>query len=122
VKHKIFMPFFQLLINGHVKLGLKVQNNIRNDCKCSDDGLVAVLLALCFPLSPVQAQQERARSRLDWNRIGDEAITILSDYLRINTANPLRNEIEAAEFFGRIFDRGEIKYRIFQFQPGRATR
>lgn len=99
-----------------------MQNNSRNDCKGSDDGLVAVLLALCFPLSPVQAHQERARSRLDWKHIGDEAITTLSNYLRINTANPPGNEIEATEFFGRIFDREGIQYRIFQSQPGRATR
>jgi acetylornithine deacetylase/succinyl-diaminopimelate desuccinylase-like protein len=82
---------------------------------------LAVLLVLCFLLLPVQAQQERTRSHLNSEQIGDEATTTLSNYLRINTTNPPGNEIEAAEFFSRIFDREGIKYRIFQSQPGRAN-
>ncbi len=82
---------------------------------------LAGLLLLCFPQLPVQAQQEGARALLDWDQVGDEAVATLSKYLRINTTNPPGNEIEAAEFLGRIFDREGIRYQIFQSQPGRAN-
>jgi acetylornithine deacetylase/succinyl-diaminopimelate desuccinylase-like protein len=82
--------------------------------------LVGLLLS-CFLQLPVQAQEEGARATLDWEQIGDEAVATLSKYLRINTTNPPGNEIEAAEFLGRIFDREGIRYRIFQSQPGRAS-
>ena len=78
------------------------------------------LLLLCFPQLPLLAQ-EGERDPLDWEQVGDEAVAILSKYLRINTTNPPGNEIEAAEFLGRIFDREGIRYQIFQSQPGRAN-
>jgi len=79
------------------------------------------LLLLCFPQLPVQVQELGARTQLDWEQIGDETVATLSKYLRINTTNPPGNEIEAAEFLGRIFDREGIRYQIFQSQPGRAN-
>ena len=50
-----------------------------------------------------------------------EALSMLRDYLRIDTTNPPGNEIKAAEFFKTIFDKEGIESQIFEFAPGRAN-
>lgn len=50
-----------------------------------------------------------------------EALSILSQYLRIDTTNPPGNEIRAAEFFKAIFDREGIESQVFESAPGRGN-
>ncbi|MEW6208353.1 MAG: M20/M25/M40 family metallo-hydrolase [Acidobacteriota bacterium] len=57
----------------------------------------------------------------DWNRTGDESVSVLSEYLRIDTTNPPGNEARAAQFFARLLRREGIEYRIFESSPGRAN-
>ena len=37
---------------------------------------------------------------MDWDKLGDEAVSILCEYLRIDTTNPPGNEAPGAEFLG----------------------
>jgi acetylornithine deacetylase/succinyl-diaminopimelate desuccinylase-like protein len=50
-----------------------------------------------------------------------EAIQLLSDYLKIDTTNPPGNEMKAASFFKAIFDREGIENQIYESAPGRAS-
>ena len=50
-----------------------------------------------------------------------EALSVLTEYLRIDTTNPPGSEIKAAEFFKAIFDREGIEAHIFESAPGRAN-
>ena len=50
-----------------------------------------------------------------------EAVSLLSEYLRVDTTNPPGNEIKAAEFFKAIFDREGIEARILESAPGRGN-
>ncbi len=50
-----------------------------------------------------------------------EALSLLTQYLRIDTTNPPGNEIRAAEFFKAIFDREGIESQIFESAPGRGN-
>ncbi len=42
---------------------------------------------------------------LEWANIEQEAASVLSRYIQIDTTNPPGNEIKAAEFLKSIFDR-----------------
>jgi acetylornithine deacetylase/succinyl-diaminopimelate desuccinylase-like protein len=51
----------------------------------------------------------------------DEAVSLLSRYIQIDTTNPPGNEIKAAQFFKEIFDREGIEARIIESAPGRGN-
>jgi len=68
-------------------------------------------------LSPGTARAEA----LDWEVLGEEAVSYLSQYLRLDTSNPPGNEIQAARFFKAIFDREGIESRIVESAPGRGN-
>ena len=53
--------------------------------------------------------------------VEEEALTLLSRYIQINTTNPPGNEIKAAQFFKEIFDREGIEATIIESAPGRAN-
>jgi acetylornithine deacetylase/succinyl-diaminopimelate desuccinylase-like protein len=53
--------------------------------------------------------------------MAQEAVSLLVDYIRVDTTNPPGNEIRAAEFFKAIFDREGIESQIFESAPGRAS-
>ena len=55
------------------------------------------------------------------NALEQEALSLLIQYLRIDTTNPPGNEIKAAEFFKTIFDREGIESQIFESAPGRGN-
>ncbi len=81
---------------------------------------------IVLTLMVVLAVQIPARSRgadgsLDWKALEDEAVTLLSRYIRIDTTNPPGNEIKAAEFFKDIFQRAGIEVRIIESAPGRGN-
>ena len=52
---------------------------------------------------------------------GDEAVSLLSRYIQIDTTNPPGNEIRAAQFLKEVFDREGIEVRILESAPGRAS-
>lgn len=58
---------------------------------------------------------------IDWPGYQRLAVTWLEEYLRLNTTNPPGNELRAAEFFKRIFDREGIENEVFEYAPGRAN-
>ena len=51
----------------------------------------------------------------------EEAVSLLSRYIQIDTTNPPGNEMEAARFFKEIFDREGIEARIIESAPGRGN-
>jgi acetylornithine deacetylase/succinyl-diaminopimelate desuccinylase-like protein len=60
----------------------------------------------------------------DWNSLTTEGTKVLSDYLRVNTANPPGNELAAARFLKGILDREGIEARILdttELGAGRAN-
>jgi acetylornithine deacetylase/succinyl-diaminopimelate desuccinylase-like protein len=58
---------------------------------------------------------------MDWDQLLNEATHYLQEYIRINTVNPPGNEIEAANFFKKIFDKESIPCEIFEPSPGRGS-
>jgi hypothetical protein len=53
--------------------------------------------------------------------IEQEAVSLLNEYLRVDTTNPPGNEIKAAQFFKDIFDREGIEAQIIEAAPGRGN-
>ncbi len=51
----------------------------------------------------------------------DDAVTLLSEYLKIDTTNPPGNESKAVAFFQNIFSREGIEYKIYEPDSGRAS-
>jgi acetylornithine deacetylase/succinyl-diaminopimelate desuccinylase-like protein len=83
------------------------------------------LAVAAFALSigvPTAFAQQRA---INWEALTNEAVTALSDYIKLNTTNPPGNELEAARFLKRILDREGIEARILdtaELKPaGRAN-
>src|SRR5213593_418143 len=71
--------------------------------------------------TPARAAIIAAPTEADWNALGDEAIALLSQYLRINTTNPPGNEIAAARWLSQVLQRDGIEARIFEPAPGKAN-
>src|SRR5881409_631684 len=71
--------------------------------------------------TPARAAIIAAPTEADWNALGDEAIALLSQYLRINTTNPPGNEIAAARWLAQVLQRDGIEARIFEPAPGKAN-
>jgi acetylornithine deacetylase/succinyl-diaminopimelate desuccinylase-like protein len=58
---------------------------------------------------------------IDWDALTEEAVTLLSDYLRIDTINPPGHETLACEWLGAILDAEGIPYRTYALDPERAS-
>src|SRR6185295_20128189 len=99
--------------------------------------LILVLVAACAgrrpapPLAgpssaPVYETAERialiaAPVEGDWNGLTDEAASLLSQYIRINTTNPPGDEILAARWLATVLQHEGIETRIFEPAPGKAN-
>ena len=57
----------------------------------------------------------------DWKALGDEALEITRQYLRINTTNPPGNETPAAEFLGGILQEAGFETTILESAAGRGN-
>jgi acetylornithine deacetylase/succinyl-diaminopimelate desuccinylase-like protein len=57
----------------------------------------------------------------DWSPLEEEAVSLLSRYIRIDTTNPPGNELKAAQFMKSILEREGIGTRIIESAPGRAN-
>lgn len=78
-----------------------------------------VVFALTGVARAVGAAGEK--SATDSEALEQEAVSLLSEYVRVDTTNPPGNEIKAAQFFKSIFDREGIKSRIIESAPGRGN-
>jgi acetylornithine deacetylase/succinyl-diaminopimelate desuccinylase-like protein len=83
----------------------------------------AAAMAALAPISSVRAQQTVVP--VDWQKLRDETLQVLGDYLRINTTNPPGNELQTALFLKRILEREGIEAQILdtaELKPsGRAN-
>src|SRR5262249_34139945 len=50
-----------------------------------------------------------------------EVVALLSDYLKLDTTNPLGHEVIAARFFKALFDREGIEARVVESAPERGS-
>ncbi len=57
----------------------------------------------------------------DWKALGDEALEITRQYLRIDTTNPPGNETPAAEFLAGILQGAGFETTILESAPGRGN-
>lgn len=57
----------------------------------------------------------------DWKALGDEALEITRQYVRINTTNPPGNETPAAEFLAGILQETGFETTILESAPGRGN-
>lgn len=69
---------------------------------------------LCF--APLALAAQGAEQRLE-----DEAITRVQEYLRVNTANPPGNESRGVEYLARLLAAEGIRYETAEPAPGRGS-
>jgi acetylornithine deacetylase/succinyl-diaminopimelate desuccinylase-like protein len=86
-------------------------------------GFVFAMVATLGWSQTVAARHGLASDNIPPERLkqyADLAVQWQREYLRIDTTNPPGNEVRAAEFFKKIFDREDIENRVFNYAPGRA--
>ena len=59
---------------------------------------------------------------LDWKKLGDEAVEVTQQYLRLDTTNPPGNETPAAEFLAGILGDAGYETTVLESAPGGGTR
>jgi acetylornithine deacetylase/succinyl-diaminopimelate desuccinylase-like protein len=57
---------------------------------------------------------------IDWDKVTQEATTLLSKYIQINTSNPPGNELPAAKMLKDVFLENGIPATTWEPQPGRG--
>jgi acetylornithine deacetylase/succinyl-diaminopimelate desuccinylase-like protein len=81
-----------------------------------------ICLSLFFAvvlISPIHGGT--ADSVFSWKTLEEEAASMLSRYVQVDTTNPPGNEIKAARFLKEIFDREGIEAKIIESAPGRGS-
>jgi acetylornithine deacetylase/succinyl-diaminopimelate desuccinylase-like protein len=81
-----------------------------------------ICLSLCFAvviISPVHGGT--ADSVFNWKTLEEEAASMLSRYIQVDTTNPPGNEIKAAQFLKEISDREGIEAKIIESAAGRGS-
>lgn len=58
---------------------------------------------------------------IDWDAVTQEAVSLLREYLRIDTSNPPGNETDATDFLARILHAEGIPCEVAEAVPGRAN-
>src|SRR5213594_2212276 len=79
-----------------------------------------LVLTVVACVSFVVAQRSIGAQTIDWKAIGDEAITLLQEYVRIDTSNPPGDTRKAADFLAAIFERDGIPVTRYESAPGKA--
>ena len=64
--------------------------------------LIAVVLAVFASVSPLTAQE--GGRPLDWDAINKEAVSLLSDYLKVNTSYPPGNEMLGIQYLKGVLE------------------
>ena len=80
-----------------------------------------MIFAMTLLLTYLSGNGLAAEGSLSGNAPEQEAVSLLSRYIQIDTTNPPGNEIKAAQFFKQIFDREGIEARIIESAPGRGN-
>ena len=83
--------------------------------------LFAILLLGCSSRADARNSVDDHLNAISWESYQDEAVELFQKYLRIDTSNPPGNEVAAAEFFHRLFDRAGIPNTIYRYASGRAN-
>ncbi len=60
-------------------------------------------------------------SKINWDKAGEEATQILSEYIQVDTINPEGNETRGAQFLGQILEKEGIPYEIYESAPNRGN-
>jgi acetylornithine deacetylase/succinyl-diaminopimelate desuccinylase-like protein len=85
----------------------------------------SLLLSLAFPIALSAQRRAPAPARpIDWPALEREALTLLRDYLRVNTTNPPGNELEAARFLRDFLAKQGIEAQLLdttELGAGRAN-
>ena len=85
----------------------------------------SLLLSLVVPAALfAQARAPAPTRSIDWPALERESLTLLRDYLRVNTANPPGNELEAARFLRDFLAKQGIEAQILdttELGAGRAN-
>ena len=58
---------------------------------------------------------------VDWDRAADEAVGVLSGYLRMRSVNPPGDETLGAWYLQDVLEQAGIPSEIFEFAPGRGS-
>ena len=58
---------------------------------------------------------------IDWDAATDEAVTLLREYLRIDTSNPPGNEARAVDFLAGVLKEEGISFETAESAPGRSN-
>jgi acetylornithine deacetylase/succinyl-diaminopimelate desuccinylase-like protein len=74
-------------------------------------GLLFVALNLLLA-APAAAQTAPRSQSIDWERLLDETVQVLSEYLKIDTTTPPGNELEAAHYLKGILEKEGIEAEI----------
>jgi acetylornithine deacetylase/succinyl-diaminopimelate desuccinylase-like protein len=85
---------------------------------------LSLLVLTCSTLFTRPLLAQRSTAAPDWDKLRDETVQVLSDYIKINTTNPPGNELETARFLKRILDREGIEAQILdttELGAGRAN-
>jgi acetylornithine deacetylase/succinyl-diaminopimelate desuccinylase-like protein len=83
--------------------------------------MTACAITTPVPERPAPKTASRWYDAVDWNKAGDEAVDVLSRYLRVDTTNPPGNETRGAEFMGAMLAKEGIPYEIVEYAPGRGN-
>ena len=79
---------------------------------------LSVLVVICIT---TVSSSFGADAKLDWKALEDEAVSILSRYIQVDTTNPPGNEMKAAAFLKALLDKEGIEARVIESAPGRAN-
>lgn len=71
--------------------------------------------------TPPQSTVSQSPPATDFSRLDQEALTWLSDLIRINTTNPPGNEKKAAEYIAGILQKEGITAELLEVAPGRSA-
>lgn len=77
-----------------------------------------VLRPRSIPAPPPRVEWHGA---IDWDSAGEEAASVLSAYLRVDTRNPPGNEDEGARFLLEILRQEGLDGEIWELTPGRGS-
>jgi acetylornithine deacetylase/succinyl-diaminopimelate desuccinylase-like protein len=73
------------------------------------------------PLHEAPAGLDTWSNDIDWAKAGEEAVTVLQGYLRLDTTNPPGNETAGAEYLKAELAKDGLESEIHEFAPGRGS-
>jgi acetylornithine deacetylase/succinyl-diaminopimelate desuccinylase-like protein len=82
--------------------------------------LIPSLLLFCETKAMAQSSEKRVPAP-DFASARDEAVQILSGFIKVDTSNPPGNETRGAEYLKAILDREGIASEIFSLEPARGN-